>query len=106
MATLYSTKRVQDTTLDITLVVDFYLNKISSTCKASVAHAVSGKIDRLVKAKNILESRLKKLVRDQKGFFIRIKIGAEARRTKREILNINARLCEWLNTVYSYFVSK
>lgn len=105
MATLHYTKRAQDA-LDINLVVEFYLSKITSACKGAVVHAVSEKIDRLVKAKKTLESKLESIADRKKGIFNRLKVYAAARKTKSEITIINNRLVDWLNMVYTYFLSK
>lgn len=105
MNTLNYTKRAQDR-LDISLVVEYYLSKITSACKGAVAHAVSEKIDRLVMAKKSLEAKLVVLSHETKGFFKRFKAISEARKIKREIATLNDKMVEWLNVVYSYFLSK
>ncbi len=105
MTTLNYKQRAQDR-LDISLVVEYYLSKITSACKGAVAHAVSEKIDRLVVAKKHLETKLAVLSSSTKGFFKRLKAASEARKIKREIASINNKMVEWLNVVYSYFLSK
>lgn len=105
MITLNYKQRAQDR-LDISLVVEYYLSKITSACKGAVAHAVSEKIDRLVMAKKSLETKLAVLSQETKGIFKRFKAISEARRIKREIATINHKMVEWLNVVYSYFLSK
>lgn len=105
MTTFNYTKRAQDR-LEISLVVEYYLSKITSSCKGAVAHAVSEKVDRMVVAKKKLEAKLEVLSQGTKGLFKRLKAISEVRRIKREIAALNNKMVEWLNVVYSYFLSK
>lgn len=105
MSTLHFTKRAQDR-LDLSLIVEFYLSKITSACKGAVAHAVSGKIGRLITAKSELEMTLETLADKARSFLGKLRTRGEIKRIKREIVAINSRMVEWLNMVYTYFLSR
>lgn len=97
------TKRAQDK-LDLFVVIDFYLYKIKNSCKGSIAHAVSTRVERLRDKKKILENMLDCL-NCKCGFIKRFIQLREIRKIKQQLSDINNSIVDWINSVYCYFVS-
>jgi DUF2075 family protein len=102
-----SFKRRSEDSLKLLAVVDFYVGKIEEKCKKSVVHYVTSKASELKTKKELLENQLQVLnLRSVKGVFDYFKKNAQIRKLKKSLVDLNAKIVFWINSVYSYFVEK
>ncbi len=100
------TRRSEDS-LKLVAVVDFYVGKIEEKCKKSVVHYVTSKASELKTKKEILENQLLVLnSTSANGVFDYFKRNALIRKLKKVLIDLNAKIVFWINSVYSYFVEK
>ena len=96
-------KRAQDS-LDIQVVIDVFVQKVSTRCKAAVACGVANKVNALKEAKRALEAKLGRLLDHKAGGLISvIKNALKANKIKAELQDINKQIVEWINGVYRYY---
>lgn len=100
-------KRRSEDSLKLLAVVDFYVGKIKEKCKKSVAHYVTSKASELKKQREVLEKQLQVLnSTTASGVFDYFKKIALMRKLKKNLVELNAKIVFWINSVYSYFVEK
>lgn len=96
-------KRAVDS-LDIQVVIDVFIQKVTARCKAAVAAGVSNKVNSLKAAKASLEAKLVKALDARAGGLIStIKKALLVSEIKAELKNINKQIVEWINSVYRYY---
>jgi len=96
------TKRAQDS-LDLNVVVDVCLSRVKTACKSAVAHTAALQMNRLKDSKLSLERELETVQVLATGLLGWIKHQARLREIKNKLLDINAHIVTWINSVYRYF---
>jgi hypothetical protein len=96
-------KRAVDS-LDIQVVIDVFIQKVTARCKAAVAAGVSNKINSLKAAKASLEQKLEKALAGRAGGLIGgLKKAFLVNDIKAELRIINRQIVDWINSVYRYY---
>lgn len=103
------TRRAEDAlrlSLSYNDVFEFYLNKIKSSCKNSVYHVFTQRLNRLQAIKDSAEAQLVSLSTEGVGGFImKIKKAAKIRSLKKELSAIKNSMTNWVKSFYLKFAA-
>lgn len=96
------TKRAEDA-LDLIVVIDFYMNRITKMCKGAVAFSAHQQVARLKELKVRLESELVQCERKINGILSWLKFRKTIVKLKAELAELNKKIVHWVNSFYRYF---
>lgn len=96
------TKRAEDA-LDLIVVIDFYMSRITKMCKGAVAFSAHQQVARLQELKFRLETELVQCEGKIKGVFSWLEFRKTAAKLKADLAEINKKIVHWVNSVYRYF---